>query len=235
MYREQYYDSATGDYYLKARNYDAATGRFTQEDPAFDGTNWYVYCGNNPVSRYDPNGQNWIYNVWNWGEDTVWKGIALGINAVGWQLTSDLLWLAASGSGNTYAAMAGSYASNLAKNDAGINKFVNDIIWAYGTSQNNSNPLIPTQSYEIPLSNGDLGAALHNVYVDIKASRGSDGVWTATVTLTDTFDFTECKNPFKQDSALKGLLWLANDIAYFDTEWGLLDPVGVSITYKKNY
>ena len=95
--------------------------------------------------------------------------------------------------------------------------------------------MIPTQSYEIPLSNGDLGAALHNVYVDIKASRDSKGVWTATVTLTDTFDFTEFKNPFKQGSVVKGLLWLANDIAYFDTEWGLLDPVGVSITYKKNY
>lgn len=49
------------------------------------------------------------------------------------------------------------------------------------------------------------------------------------VTVTDTFDFTECKNPFAQGSVKSGLLWLANDIAYFDTKWGLLDPVSVEI------
>ena len=31
----------------------------------------------------------------------------------------------------------------------------------------------------------------------------------------------------------KGFLWLANDIAYMDQKWGLLDPVGVEITYTK--
>ena len=109
------------------------------------------------------------------------------------------------------------------------------MIWAYGTSQNNPNPKIPTQTYEVPLNNGDLGAALHNVKVDIDASRDSNGVWTATVTLKDTFDFTEFKNPFKQESIKKGLLWFANDIAYYDTKWGLLDPVDVSITYQKKF
>lgn len=43
------------------------------------------------------------------------------------------------------------------------------------------------------------------------------------------FDFTECKNPFTQGSLKAGLLWLANDIAYIDTEWGLLDSVNVEI------
>ena len=28
--------------------------RFTQEDPAKDGLNWYAYCGNNPVNFVDP-------------------------------------------------------------------------------------------------------------------------------------------------------------------------------------
>ena len=49
------------------------------------------------------------------------------------------------------------------------------------------------------------------------------------------FDFTELKNPFKQDSIMKGFLWAANDIAYMDEKWGLLDPVGVEITYTKKY
>ncbi len=181
------------------------------------------------------NSNNWLIDAWNWGEDTIWKGIALGVRAVGWELSADLLWLAASGPGNNYQAPEGSYASNLAKNDVGINQFVNDLIWEYGTSRDDSNPTIPTSSYEIPLSNGDLGAALHNVKVDITANRTNSGDWIATVTLSDTFDFTEFKNPFKQGSFLRGFLWAANDIAYFDTEWELLDPVDVKITYTKRF
>ena len=183
----------------------------------------------------DPTGENWIYNAWNWGEDNIWKGIAKGVDIYGWHLSAELLRLSASGSGHTYIATSGDYASNLAKNDYGINKFVNDTIWSYGSSKNNSNPTIPTQSYEIPLSNGDLGAALHNVNIDISAKRNRDGSWFAIVTITDTFDFTQFKNPFRQGSVLKGFLWTANDIAYYDTEWGLLDPVGVNITYGKIY
>ena len=171
----------------------------------------------------------------NSSRDQMWKGIALGVSAYGWQLTADLLWLAASGSGNTYSKGNGSYASNLIKNDKGINDFVNAKIWDYGTSKNNPNPYIPTLSYEIPLGNGDLGAALHNVNVDISAHKNKDGSWTATVKISDVFDFTEFKNPFKQGTILKGLLWAANDIAYFDTEWGLLDSVNVDITYQKKY
>ncbi len=44
--------------YLRARNYDPVIGRFTQQDPAMDGLNWYTYCGGNPVMYWDPTG-NW--------------------------------------------------------------------------------------------------------------------------------------------------------------------------------
>ncbi|MCI8405151.1 MAG: RHS repeat-associated core domain-containing protein [Clostridia bacterium] len=50
------YDEETGLYYLRARYYDASIGRFMSEDPAQDGLNWYVYCGNNPVMFVDPKG-----------------------------------------------------------------------------------------------------------------------------------------------------------------------------------
>lgn len=36
-------------------------------------------------------------------------------------------------------------------------------------------------------------------------------------------------------SHVKDLLWLANDIAYFDSKWGLLDPVSVSISFEEEY
>ena len=42
--------------YLRNRYYDPNTGRFTQEDPAQDGLNWYVYCNNNPLTLIDPMG-----------------------------------------------------------------------------------------------------------------------------------------------------------------------------------
>jgi RHS repeat-associated protein len=51
----------TGLYYFNARWYDSELERFVTEDPARDGTNWYEYCGNNPLVRIDPTG-NEDYN-----------------------------------------------------------------------------------------------------------------------------------------------------------------------------
>ena len=56
-YFGQTYDEATGLYYLRARYYDPTTGRFTQQDPAEDGYNWYVYGNSNPVMYVDPSGE----------------------------------------------------------------------------------------------------------------------------------------------------------------------------------
>ena len=55
-YCGEYTDSETGLVYLRARYYDPQTGRFVSEDPAKDGLNWYVYCGNNSVMFVDPSG-----------------------------------------------------------------------------------------------------------------------------------------------------------------------------------
>lgn len=65
-------------YYLRARYYDPATGRFISRDPV-KGTltnpitqNAYVYAGNNPINITDPSGEWWgpfsidsIHNDWN--------------------------------------------------------------------------------------------------------------------------------------------------------------------------
>ena len=55
-YCGEYYDSEIGQIYLRARYYDPAVGRFTQSDPARDGSNWYVYCSNKPMIYIDPSG-----------------------------------------------------------------------------------------------------------------------------------------------------------------------------------
>ena len=56
-YCGEYYDSEIEQIYLRARYYDPAIGRFTQSDPARDGSNWYVYCWNNPILFIDPLGK----------------------------------------------------------------------------------------------------------------------------------------------------------------------------------
>lgn len=57
-YFGQTYDETTGLYYLRARYYDPTTGRFTQQDPAEDGYNWYVYGNQNPVIYVDYTGES---------------------------------------------------------------------------------------------------------------------------------------------------------------------------------
>ena len=56
-YTGQQYDQSTNQYYLRARFYNPAIGRFTQEDIYHgDGLNLYDYCRSNPVRYYDPSG-----------------------------------------------------------------------------------------------------------------------------------------------------------------------------------
>lgn len=56
-YTGQIYDGAAIQYYLRARFYNPAIGRFIQEDTyRGDGLNLYAYCANNPVIYFDPSG-----------------------------------------------------------------------------------------------------------------------------------------------------------------------------------
>ncbi|MDD5063262.1 MAG: RHS repeat-associated core domain-containing protein [Phycisphaerae bacterium] len=63
----QYYDSDTGQYYLRARQYAPYLYRFTSRDPVFGKfeepmtLHKYLYCQNNPVNKLDPKGEfPWI-------------------------------------------------------------------------------------------------------------------------------------------------------------------------------
>jgi RHS repeat-associated protein len=50
-------DAPTGLMYFNARYYDPTLGRFITEDPAKQGTNWYIYCYNSPLRYVDFNGK----------------------------------------------------------------------------------------------------------------------------------------------------------------------------------
>ena len=64
LFNAQQFDSASGDYYLRARYYDQGNGRFISQDP-YAGDNEdpislhrYLYASSNPVNRVDPSGQD---------------------------------------------------------------------------------------------------------------------------------------------------------------------------------
>jgi RHS repeat-associated protein len=65
-YRGYRYDSETGLYYLQSRYYNPEWGRFINADAIMGSVgelldhNWYAYCGNNPVSRLDEDGEAWV-------------------------------------------------------------------------------------------------------------------------------------------------------------------------------
>ena len=50
-------EAGTGLIYMKARYYDPTLGRFNSEDSAGHGSNWFVYCSDNPINRIDADGK----------------------------------------------------------------------------------------------------------------------------------------------------------------------------------
>ena len=70
-YRGYYYDQESGLYYLQNRYYDPVVGRFiSADDVAYLGAddsplnyNLFTYCLNDPVNRFDVDG-NWSMPNW---------------------------------------------------------------------------------------------------------------------------------------------------------------------------
>jgi RHS repeat-associated protein len=66
LYRGEQYDSDLGLYYLRARYYNAATGRFMSRDPEDRNTldpkmlHKYLYAGGDPVNKIDPKGRGLV-------------------------------------------------------------------------------------------------------------------------------------------------------------------------------
>ena len=233
-YRGYVYDQETGFYYLNSRYYDPAVGRFISADKyastgqGITGYNMFAYCGNNPVCATDKSGAFSLRDLWNAAEDAIWKLGAKVLKGMGYDLTGSLLAMSASGPNNVYRASTDSAAAKQIASEKG---FVNSVRDTYKNEYTGGTCFqSKTHSYAFPVAQGDLGAALHNVDYSYKTFYDkTTGKQALHVTVTDTFDFTEFKNPFTQGSVKAGFLWLANDIAYIDTKWGLLDPVYVEI------
>ena len=68
LYKNYYYDTETGLYYLNARYYNPRTARFITRDPLPGvstrrlSQNAYLYSANNPIAKMDPSGAAWRWN-----------------------------------------------------------------------------------------------------------------------------------------------------------------------------
>lgn len=76
-------DDETGLTYMRARYYDAATGRFVSQDPKKNGTNWFAYANGDPVDLFDPDGRSTLSR-------NQWCGVAAAAIA-----TAAWIWLLA--------------------------------------------------------------------------------------------------------------------------------------------
>ncbi|MBO5143736.1 MAG: RHS repeat-associated core domain-containing protein, partial [Treponema sp.] len=89
-YTGKFFDESSGLYYFNARWYDCELGRFTTQDPARDGVNWWAYCGGNPITFVDPDGReiiNAYKTLMTTSDETLGKSSEL-ISKVGCVLTA---------------------------------------------------------------------------------------------------------------------------------------------------
>jgi len=84
-FQGQYLDADTGLYNLRARNYDTATGRFTQRDPVAvpvgaPTVSPYVFVGDHPTTLADPTGRDVTPNSVFWGKSSLASNVTTDIN-----------------------------------------------------------------------------------------------------------------------------------------------------------
>jgi RHS repeat-associated protein len=83
LYRGERLDPVLGEYYLRARFYDPATGRFNGLDP-FTGSivapqslHKYLYAHGDPMTNLDPSGES----IWGWFNSPGFRGLARRVGA----------------------------------------------------------------------------------------------------------------------------------------------------------
>ena len=73
-YRGYYYDTETGFYFLQSRYYDPTVGRFINADEyvsteqGISSYNMFAYCLNDPINRFDDNGD---WSIPNWAKVSI--------------------------------------------------------------------------------------------------------------------------------------------------------------------
>jgi len=102
-YSTKYLDTEAGLYYYGYRFYSLVLRRWLTRDPILEsgGVNLYAFCENNPITRYDVNGQSWLdcfgdcVEEWrlDWSKVFTAMNIAASANAPVPKTGAEKLWL----------------------------------------------------------------------------------------------------------------------------------------------
>ncbi len=251
-YRGEYTDNESGLIYLRARMYDPVTGRFLTEDPAHDGSNWYVYCDGDPVNRQDASGESWFSDLAkdtlqsqkqaemakNKALDEAQKNMQRGFWKTGSQkylrenrgfLTSAWM-LEHSLQDNPTDIWRGndSRIAYLINNDESYLKKLDAAI------ASSSNGRISGSLDNISFENGDLYYSIHAATIYVDGYKQGNGKWLVKSTMTDRYDFTVIQSLMSQDGTFSNTIRLgtiANDAAVISQALGAINAYNVHVEF----
>ena len=218
-YCGEYYDTETGNIFLRARYYDPSTGSFITEDPVRDGVNWYSYCAGNPVNRLDPSGLS-DYDITMIQQAFIEKYIAESINAVtesAKSAVSSVINAPKNTVRSVWAVGAQEYLREMKGYEVsawmlehslqdspsdvirGGNTQIAELVVNDSQFQSEFNKIIGqyngigelNDEVSIGFNTGDLFYSIHRSNIEYSITQSQDGTIYADCVLTDTYDFTE--------------------------------------------
>ena len=252
-YNGEYYDEETGFTYLRARYYDPTTGRFIQEDPIKDGSNWYTYCVGNPVNYFDSNG------LWMEGDEKLSDGAQTYTTYYGeqWEIANAKLQasLAAGDKQGVAAARLEMHEWNAKANDiryldsqglvsgttlsvpvynqynTAPHDYTNELCWATSSAMVASLQLGDTVDRTLMIAIGEVGSTLESKYNKSNIWKSTDtlglGITAGQTQTNTTLSMSEIQNTIDAGNPF-GVLYGASYVdASGATQWSGHWVVGV--------
>ena len=230
-YRGYYYDAETNFYYLNSRYYDPGICRFINADgyvttgQGVTSFNMFAYCGNNPVSFSDPQGNFRIQSLLNKVKQKV-------------QVSLMMLQTAVFGNGKHQSYGTKSVVSKtLLKSKIMTTETINNI-----SKFKNSGAAAKTYNGDVSLYGKDndydfdlsysVGKASYSMYITKETKTTGFWVFKKTksryvvdVTVSDTYDFDE----YRDDKSVGSLM---NNLGYDLQKAGVIKPYSWDANYK---
>ena len=242
-YRGYIYDSETGMYYLRSRYYNPEIGRFLNADTyigkiAMLGQhNQFSYCANVPIGLLDETGRSFldglkrfgelfVYNVLYSSQIKFWNMVCVGLYAIGYEYSAELLSHSLQPRPATASYSDGSPLVEKIKKDVDFKKKMKEVI------ENQNFNIETSMSFD---SDSDLFGALHKVKMVVSPVT-INGVDMYHVNITDTYDFKyeddySSKHKSMWKMLMKAGVIAGNNLAYVDMNRGAINEYDIAIDF----